>query len=76
VYSELGLTRRPEQWQKYHKKAHTSGPDVGRIAAIAKPKMLVLTHLLLWGVSEDQLSKEIRSTYSGPFAIGKDLDIY
>ncbi|MBM3762113.1 MAG: MBL fold metallo-hydrolase [Acidobacteria bacterium] len=76
VYSELGLTRRPEQWQKYHKNAHTSGPDVGRIAAIAKPKMLVLTHLLLWGVSEDQLSKEIRSTYSGPFAIGKDLDIY
>lgn len=76
VYSEMGLTRRPPQWQKYHKNAHTSGPDVGRIAAIAKPKLLVLTHLLLWGVSEAQLSQEIRSTYSGSFAIGKDLDVY
>lgn len=76
VFSELGLTKRPEQWQKYHRNAHTSGPDVGRIASLAKPKMLVLTHLLLWGVGEDQLTKEIRSTYSGPFAIAKDLDVY
>jgi len=38
--------------------------------------MLVLTHILLMGVAEAQLTTEIRSTYSGPFAIGKDLDIY
>lgn len=76
VYSELGLTRRPPQWQAYHRNAHTSGPDVGKIAALAKPKLLVLTHLLLWGVPESQLTKEIESAYSGPFAIGKDLDVY
>jgi ribonuclease BN (tRNA processing enzyme) len=76
VYSELGLKRRPPQWQTYHRDAHTSGPDVGRIATLAKPKLLVLTHLLLWGVPESQLTKEIQSTYSGPFAIGNDLDVY
>ena len=76
VYSELGLTRRPPQWQAYHRSAHTSGPDAGKIASLAKPRLLVLTHLLLWGVPESQLTKEIQSTYSGPFAIGKDLDVY
>jgi len=76
VYSELGLTSRTPQWQKYHRNSHTSGPDVGKIASLARPKMLVLTHILLMGVAEAQLATEIRSTYSGPFAIGKDLDIY
>lgn len=76
VYSELGLTRRPPQWQAYHRKSHTSGRDAGKIASLAKPKLLVLTHLLLWGVPESQLTQEIQSTYSGPFAIGKDLDVY
>ncbi len=76
VYSELGLTRRPPLWQAYHRNAHTSAHDVGRLATIAKPKLLVLTHLLLWGVSDDQLSKEIRETYQGTFKIGRDLDVF
>lgn len=76
VYSELGLTKRTPQWQKYHRNAHTSGPDVGRLATLAQPKLLILTHLLLWSESEAQLEKELRQTWSGPLAIGKDLDVF
>ncbi len=76
VYSELGLTMRTPQWQKYHRNAHTSGPDVGRLATLAQPKLLVLTHLLLWSTNEEQLEKELRQTWSGPLAIGKDLDVF
>ena len=76
AYSEFGLTHRTPQWQKYHRNAHTSGPDVGRLATIAQPRLLVLTHLLLWGVPESQLEKEVRQTWSGPLAIANDLDVY
>lgn len=76
VYSNLGLTRRPPQWQTYHRGAHTSAVEVGKLATMAKPRMLVLTHLLLWGVPEAQLAQEIRSAYDGPFAIGQDLEVY
>lgn len=76
VYSELGLTKRSPQWQKYHRNAHTSGPDVGRLATLAQPKLLVLTHLLLWSANEAQLEKELRQTWSGPLAIGNDLNVF
>lgn len=76
VYSELGLSKRTPQWQKYHRNAHTSGADVGRLATIAQPKLLVLTHLLLWGSNEAELESEVRQTWKGPLALGKDLDVF
>jgi len=76
VYSELGLSKRTPQWQKYHRNAHTSGADVGRLATIAQPKLLVLTHLLLWSSNEAELESEVRQTWKGPLALGKDLDVF
>lgn len=76
VYSEAGWQKRPPQWQRYHKAAHTSGPDLGRLAAKAKPKQLVLTHLLLWTATPQQLLDEIKSNYSGPLQLGNDLDVF
>jgi ribonuclease Z len=75
VYSQAGWLKRPPQWQKYHRNAHTSGPDLGRLAAQAKPKLLVLTHLLFWSATPAELEAEIRQHYSGPLRLGQDLDI-
>lgn len=76
VYCEAGFATRSEQWKKYHRSFHTSSRDLARIAAEAKPKLLVLYHVLLWGQSEGQLLKEIQEIYKGPVAIGKDLQVF
>jgi ribonuclease BN (tRNA processing enzyme) len=75
VYAEAGWRKREPQWQRYHKAAHTSGPDLGRLAQRAQPKKLVLTHLLLWTATMEQLLEEIRAGFSGAIHAGQDLDV-
>ncbi|MBX7151725.1 MBL fold metallo-hydrolase [bacterium] len=76
VYSADGLTRRPAKWQKYHSQFHTSTTDVARIASVVKPKLLILTHQLMWDVPEESLIDEVRKGYDGKIISGHDLDIY
>jgi ribonuclease BN (tRNA processing enzyme) len=75
VYSAQGLTRRIPQWQSYHAAFHTSGPDVGRIAALVRPSKLVLYHILTMGESREELLREVRQNYAGEIVYGKDLDV-
>ncbi len=76
VYSQAGWDRRTPEWQRYHAAFHTSGPALGRLAARANPKILVLTHQLLWGATPEELVEEIRREFSGTIVYGKDLDIF
>jgi ribonuclease BN (tRNA processing enzyme) len=76
VYCEAGFATRSEKWKKYHSSFHTASRDLARIAAEAKPKLLVLYHVLLWGQSEQQLLKEIQEIYKGPVAMGRDLQMF
>ena len=76
VYSQAGWEKRIPVWQQYHAASHTSGPALGRIASEANPKLLVLTHQLLWGATPEDLLAEVRSGFSGAVVYGKDLDVY
>jgi ribonuclease BN (tRNA processing enzyme) len=76
VYSVDGYSRRPEKWKVYHKDFHTSSLDLAKLANQAKPKLLVLTHQLIWDSTEEKLLEEIRSGYAGKVVSGKDLDIF
>ena len=76
VYSEAGFATRPPEWQRYHRAYHTSSAELAALAARARPKLLVLTHQLYWGVSDDALLAEIRQIYAGKVVSGKDLDVY
>jgi ribonuclease BN (tRNA processing enzyme) len=76
VYSLDGYSRRPDKWKAYHKDFHTSSLDLAKLAIQAKPKLLVLTHQLIWDSSEEKLLEEIRSQYGGKVVSGKDLDIF
>src|SRR6202043_3972753 len=49
VYSQAGLAKRTPDWQKYHAAFHTSGADLGKLAAQVNPKTLVLYHQLPMG---------------------------
>lgn len=64
------------QWMKYMSAFHTSAEELGDIAAKAKPKMLILTHWILLGNAKpDDLVRGIRTKYSGPIVIARDLDV-
>ena len=52
---------------------HSSPSDVARIFSTTKPKLAVLSHLILAGVSESQLFDEVKSEYTGRFVVGTDL---
>jgi ribonuclease BN (tRNA processing enzyme) len=76
VYSSAGFARRPAEWQKYHARYHTSSDELAAIAAKARPGLLVLTHQLFWGTSEEDLLAEVRRGYAGRVVSGRDLEVY
>ncbi len=76
VYSQAGFERRDPVWQTYHSSFHTSGPELGEIAAEAQPGMLILYHQLLWGATPSQLVEEIKVNYHGIVIYGNDLDVF
>jgi len=76
VYAKAGWDRREPEWQAYHQASHTSGVELGQLAARAQPKLLVLYHQLLWGATEEELLAEIRQSFDGEVVSAKDLDVY
>lgn len=76
VYAKSGWDRREPVWQRYHAAFHTSGYELGELAARARPGLLVLTHQLLWGATPDELLAEVRSSFPGRVVYGNDLDVF
>ena len=76
AYSAAMLGEATPSMKAYHSRHHTSGIELGKIAAAAKPKLLVLTHELLWGATEASLVGEIRQNWDGEIAFGNDMDVY
>ena len=76
VYSDSGFATLKPLRQTYHAQAHTSAKQLGTIATAAKAKMLILTHLLFFGASEDRLLAEVRSTYGGTVVLARDLQLF
>jgi ribonuclease BN (tRNA processing enzyme) len=75
VYSMEGLAKREKRWQQYHSTFHTSTEQLARIANSVHPKTLVLTHVLLFGSSPQNIMNEIQQHYKGKIVYGNDLDI-
>ena len=75
VYSNAGFLKKTKDWQGYHQGHHTSTFEVGEIASRAKPKLLLLSHILFWGSTTDEILKETQSTYKGEIKIAEDLMI-
>jgi ribonuclease Z len=45
----------------------------GSIFQRVHPKLAVYSHIILMGVSVDDVVKRTRATYSGPLVVGEDL---
>ena len=76
VYSKKGYDGLDADGRRYHALFHTSAYELGDLATKARPKLLILSHILFFGENADELLAEAKSRYSGPVVIGSDLDVY
>ncbi len=51
---------------------HTSPEEAGRLFALVQPGMAAYSHLVLRGVTPEELAARTRTSYQGPLAIGED----
>jgi ribonuclease BN (tRNA processing enzyme) len=64
-----------ESWPSYMRAFHTSDRELGAIAARARPRLLVLHHIVRMGASDAELRAGVRAGgFTGPTLIGHDLD--
>ena len=81
VYPETRIApeNRPggELWPQYLREVHTSDVELGRIAAKTQPRVLLLTHVLFMGATEDEVLAGIRrGGFTGRVIFAKDLARY
>jgi len=76
VYSFAGFLKLPPSDKAYHSAFHTSTMQLAAIASQVKPKLLVLTHQLLFGQTSESILQEIKSRYKGDVVYGNDLDSF
>jgi ribonuclease Z len=66
-----------EVWPSYMREFHTSDRELGVIAALAQPKLLVLHHIVRHGNDDEELAASIRAGgYLGDIVVARDLDRY
>lgn len=62
-------------WARYLREFHTSDVGLGKLAAAARPRMLVLYHFGAHGSADDEVIATIRAQgYTGRIVVAKDLD--
>lgn len=76
VMSEEGWRALTPEWQAYHHSSHTLTSELAEIANKAKPKLLVLTHILHYGAPLETAYSEVKSRYDGQVVVANDLDEY
>ncbi len=76
VISEDGISRISPFWQKYHSSYHTRTPELAEIANKAKPKLLILTHVLHYTAPVESALHEIKKLYKGKVVLANDLDVF
>ena len=73
VYSSEGFESKTNDWKIYHKAHHTSSIDLGILAKEINPKILVPSHILFWGASEQSIIDDITLNFLGKVVLAEDL---
>jgi ribonuclease Z len=76
VYSKKGFDQLDSASRRYHSTFHTSAIELGDLATRAQPKLLLLSHILFFGETGDELLGEVRSRFPGTVTLGADLAVY
>ena len=76
VISEEGLRGLSQAWQNHHAAVHTTSTEVARVARQARPRLLVLYHVLHYGAPAESALDEVRAAYDGAVVLANDLDVF
>ncbi|MFI5008618.1 MAG: MBL fold metallo-hydrolase, partial [Solirubrobacterales bacterium] len=74
AHTPTWLLTRPETFQKFSAKYHTTTTELCELAREAKPRLLVLYHYN--SLPSEDLLGEMLARYSGHVVVGRDLDVY
>jgi ribonuclease BN (tRNA processing enzyme) len=74
AHTPAWLATRPESFQQFAAKYHSTTVELAELAQKAKPRLLILYHYS--SVSPEELFDDMLARYPGHFAIGRDLDVY
>jgi ribonuclease BN (tRNA processing enzyme) len=76
VYCKAAFDMGTPEWQEYHATHHTSTEQVAQLAKRARPKLLLLYHVLTFGAPDQLLLDEVMAAYDGDVVISEDLGTY
>ena len=79
VYPEPRTAPNPTEsatWPTYMRDFHTSDVELGQLAARIRPKLLILTHIIRRGATDEELLANVRKSFSGRAVVAHDLDRY
>lgn len=68
------VATRPDTFQRFAAKYHTTTAQLADLARQAKPRLLILYHYS--SLSSEELMSDMLGRYSGHFVVGRDLDVY
>lgn len=76
--SHLKPENRPggDDWPAYMRALHTSDVELGELAERIHPRLLVLTHIIRMGATDEELLAGVRQHFTGEVVVGKDLGEY
>ena len=74
AHSPAWLATRPDYFQQFAAKFHTTTEELAALAGKAQPRLLILYHYA--SVSPEALYDEMLPRYPGRFVVGRDLDVY
>ena len=74
VHTPAWVATRPERFQQFAAKFHTTTAQLADLATKAKPKLLILYHYS--SLSPQELLADMLSRYAGHFVVGQDLGVY
>ena len=76
VVSEQAVNARDPFWQNYHRSNHTTSHELAALANRAKPGLLILYHVLVFGLEDEVVLAEVKARYEGNVVLAEDLDIF
>jgi ribonuclease BN (tRNA processing enzyme) len=74
AHTPTWLATRPESFQQFAAKCHSTTVELAELARKAKPRLLILYHYS--SLSPEELFDDMLARYPGHFVIGRDLDVY
>ena len=76
VYPAARMAAESPPWPTYMREFHTSDVELGQLAARIRPKLLILSHIIRRGATDEELLAGVRKSFDGRVVVGHDLERY